>query len=128
MYYLLLKDFYPYLDSKKTFHEENMEQEIFQMADKYDENFNKVYDWEEFKNFANKIGVKQDLLLLDVDLNDDGIITRDEILHFLKSKTSSEQFSGLFKKFAININNKEVITPVQWKNFFIKYKLKKYAI
>ena len=108
---LVIKGLLSLFKFKKIFHEENMEKEIFQIANKYDTNFDQVFDCEEFKNFANEIGVKPNLLLLDVDLNHDGIITKDEIIHFLKSKTSGEQFSVLFKKYCININNKEVIIP-----------------
>ena len=115
---LVIKGLLSLFKFKKIFHEENMEKEIFQIANKYDTNFDQVFDCEEFKNFANEIGVKPNLLLLDVDLNHDGIITKDEIIHFLKSKTSGEQFSVLFKKYCININNKEVITPTQLKKFF----------
>ena len=115
---LVIKGLLSLFKFKKIFHEENMEKEIFQIANKYDTNFDQVFDCEEFKNLANEIGVKPNLLLLDVDLNHDGIITKDEIIHFLKSKTSGEQFSVLFKKYCININNKEVITPTQLKKFF----------
>ena len=115
---LVIKGLLSIFQFKKIVYEENMEQEIFQIANKYDTDFNQVYDCDEFRNFANEIGVKPDLLLLDVDLNNDGIITRDEILHFLKSKTSGEQFAVLFKKYSINKNDKEIITPPQLKKFF----------
>ena len=115
---LIIKGLLSIFQFKKISYEENMEQEIFQIANKYDTNYDQVYDIEEFKKFAKEIGVKPNLLLLEVDLNHDGIVTRDEILHFLKSKASGEQFSVLFKKYAINKNDKEVITPSQLKKFF----------
>ena len=115
---LVIKGILSIYQCKKIFSENNMEKEIFQIANKYDTNFDQEYDYEEFRGFANEIGVKPDILLLDVDLNHGGIITRDEIIHFLKSKTSGEQFAILFKKYSTKINEKEVITPSQLKKFF----------
>ena len=115
---LVIKGLLSIFHFKKLKFEENMESQIFQIANKYDANYDEKYDYEEFKGFANEIGVKPSTLILDVDINHDGIVTKDEIIHFLKSKTSGEQFAVLFKKYAVIINNKEVITPVQLKKFF----------
>ena len=115
---LVIKGLLSIFQCKKIVSEDNMEKEIFRIANKYDINFDQEYDYEEFKGFANEIGVKPEILIFEVDLNHDGIVTRDEIIHFLKSKTSGEQFEVLFKKFATKINDKEVIIPSQLKKFF----------
>ena len=115
---LVIKGLLSIFECKKIVFEENMDNEIFQIANKYDTNFDQEYDYEEFKGFAKEIGVKPKILILDVDLNHDGIVTRDEIIEFLKSKTSGQQFAVLFRKYAIKKNEKEIITPMQLKKFF----------
>ena len=115
---LVIKGLLSIFQCKKIVFEENMDNEIFQIANKYDTNFDQEYDYEEFKGFAKEIGVKPKILILDVDLNHDGIVTRDEIIEFLKSKTSGQQFAVLFRKYAIKKNEKEIITPMQLKKFF----------
>ena len=115
---LVIKGLLSIFECKQIIYEENIDKQIFQIVNKYDTDYNQELDYEEFKNFANEIGVKPDLLLLDVDLNRDGIVTKDEIIQFIKSKTSGEQFAVLFKKYAIKKNDKEIITPMQLKKFF----------
>ena len=45
----------------------------------------------------------------------------DDIIEFLKSKTSGQQFAVLFRKYAIKKNEKEIITPMQLKKFLAQF-------
>ena len=47
---------------RKIVFEENMDNEIFQIANKYDTNFDQEYDYEEFKGFAKEIGKRSHVL------------------------------------------------------------------
>ena len=98
----------------------NVDSAIFQIANKYDTNFDKELDYEEFKAFAKEIGVKPTVLMMDVDLNHDGVVTSDEVMNFLKEKTSGEQFAVLFGKYGSKKNGKEEVTmsPMELKKFF----------
>ena len=98
----------------------NVDSAIFQIANKYDTNFDKELDYEEFKAFAKEIGVKPTVLMMDVDLNHDGVVTSDEVMNFLKEKTSGEQFAVLFGKYGSKKNGKEEVTmsPIELKKFF----------
>ena len=92
---LVIKGLLSIFQCKKIVFEENMDNEIFQIANKYDTNFDQEYDYEEFKGFAKEIGVKPKILILD-----------------------GQQFAVLFRKYAIKKNEKEIITPMQLKKFF----------
>ena len=98
----------------------NVDNAIFQIANKYDTNFDKELDYEEFKAFSKEIGVKPNVLMMDVDLNHDGVVTSDEVINFLKEKTSGEQFAVLFGKYGSKKNGKDEVTmsPVELKKFF----------
>ena len=98
----------------------NVDSAIFQIANKYDTNFDKELDYEEFKAFAKEIGVKPTVLMMDIDLNHDGVVTSDEVMNFLKEKTSGEQFAVLFGKYGSKKNGKEEVTmsPMELKKFF----------
>ena len=98
----------------------NVDSAIFQISNKYDTNFDKELDYEEFKAFAKEIGVKPTVLMMDVDLNHDGVVTSDEVMNFLKEKTSGEQFAVLFGKYGSKKNGKEEVTmsPMELKKFF----------
>ena len=117
---LVVKGLLSIFQCREIMSEENVDNAIFQIANKYDTNFDKELDYNEFKAFANEIGVKPTALMMDVDLNHDGVVTNDEIMAYLKEKTSGEQFAVLFGKYASKKNNEEnaTLSPVDLKKFF----------
>ena len=117
---LVVKGLLSIFQCREIMCEENVDNAIFQIANKYDTNFDKELDYEEFKGFANEIGVKPSVLMMDVDLNHDGVVTSDEISAYLKEKTSGEQFQVVFGKYASKKGNSEVPTmsPMELKKFY----------
>ena len=97
---LIVKGLLSIFQKKEIFFDNNIDNSILQMANKYDSDFNKVLDYEEFNSFAKEIGVAPNVLMWDIDTNHDGIISYDEVINFLKEKTSGQQFKVLFGKFA----------------------------
>ena len=117
---LLVKGLLSIFQCREIMSEENVDNAIFQIANKYDSNFDKELDYNEFKGFAKEIGVQPSVLMMDVDLNHDGVVTNDEIIAYLKEKTSGEQFSVLFGKYASRKGNSKELTmsPMELKKFF----------
>ena len=117
---LVVKGLLSIFQCREIMVDENVDNAIFQIANKYDTNFDKELDYEEFKGFANELGIKPNILLMDVDLNHDGVVTSDEIVTYLKEKTSGEQFLVLFGKYGSKKKGeKEVsMSPMELKKFF----------
>ena len=117
---LVVKGLLSIFQCREIMSDENVDNAIFQIANKYDTNFDKELDYDEFKAFAKEIGVKPNVLMMDVDLNHDGVVTSDEIIHYLKEKTSGEQFEVLFGKYGSKKDGeKEVsMSPMELKKFY----------
>ena len=117
---LVVKGLLSIFQCREIMCEENVDNAIFQIANKYDTNFDKELDYNEFKAFANEIGVKPSVLMMDIDLNHDGVVTSDEISAYLKEKASGEQFQVIFGKYASKKGNSEVPTmsPMELKKFY----------
>ena len=117
---LVVKGLLSIFQCREIMSDGNVDNAIFQIANKYDTNFDKELDYEEFKGFAKEIGVQPSVLMMDVDLNHDGVVTSDEIIVYLKEKTSGEQFLVLFKKYASKKKgDKELsMSPIELKKFF----------
>ena len=117
---LVVKGLLSIFQCREIMSDENVDNAIFQIANKYDTNFDKELDRDEFINFAKEIGVKPSALMRDVDQNHDGVVTSDEIIDYLKRKTSGEQFAELFMKYASKKNgsNTETMSPMELKKFY----------
>ena len=97
-----------------------MEDNINALFNKNNDNFDNILDDKEFKNLAKEIGVDNRELLLYVDLNKDGIITKEEIMNYFNSLISGVEFSDIFKKYSSIKNNKKehTMNPTELKKFF----------
>ena len=101
-----------------------MEDNINALFNKSNNNFDNVLDEKEFKNLAKEIGIDDKELLLYIDLNKDGIITKEEIIHYFNSLISGNEFNEIFKKYSSiknhkDNNNKEyTMNPKELKKFF----------
>ena len=117
---LVVKGLLSIFQCREIMSDENVDNAIFQIANKYDTNFDKELDHEEFKAFAKEIGVQPSVLMMDVDQNHDGVVTSDEIIEYLKEKTSGEQFVVLFRKYASKKNDEknETMSPMELKKFY----------
>ena len=117
---LVVKGLLSIFQCREIMSDENVDNAIFQIANKYDTNFDKELDYEEFKSFANEIGVQPSVLMMDVDLNHDGVVTSDEVIEYLKEKTSGEQFAVLFGKYASKKKGENELTmsPLELKKFY----------
>ena len=117
---LVVKGLLSIFQCREIMSDENVDNAIFQIANKYDTNFDKELDYEEFKAFANEIGIQPSILMMDIDLNHDGVVTSDEVIEYLKDKTSGEQFAVLFGKYASKKKGqeKETMSPMELKKFF----------
>ena len=117
---LIVKGLLSIFKCREIISEENIDNTIFQIANKYDTNFDKELDFNEFKGFANEIGIQPSVLMMDVDLNHDGVVTSDEIISYLKEKTSGIQFEALFSKYASGKGNSKfpTMSPMELKKFY----------
>ena len=93
------------------------------LFNKNNDNFDNLLDEKEFKNFATEIGMDAKELLLYIDEEKDGIITKEEIMKYFHSITSGSEFDNIFKKYAtIKTNNNKSqeysINPEELKKFF----------
>ena len=120
---LMIKGILSIFQKKEIIYDKSMDGQLVQMVNKYDANFNKVFDYNEFQYFAKILGVDPKLLMLDVDSNYDGVITEDEVIQYLKSKTSGHQVSYIFNQYAENPNDNtaQTISPLNLQKFFIEY-------
>ena len=127
---LIVKGLLSIFQKKEIVFDNSIDNSILQIVNKYDSDFNKVLDYQEFNSFAKEIGVAPNVLMWDIDANHDGIISYDEVLNFLKEKTSGHQFKVLFGKFSSVKKNKEknkdnnkkgeekTMSPIELKKFF----------
>ena len=89
---------------KEIVYDESIDGHLVQFVNKYDTNFDKVFDYNEFKNLAKSLGVDHKLLIMDVDANKDGIITQEEVLNYLKSKINGNEVAKIFNEYASKYN------------------------
>ena len=117
---LIIKGLLAIFKKKEIVYDESIDGHLVQFVNKYDTNFDKVFDYNEFKNLAKSLGVDHKLLIMDVDANKDGIITQEEVLNYLKSKINGNEVSQIFNEYASKkINSEEkVMVPNDVYNFF----------
>ena len=99
-----------------------MEENINTLFNKNDDNFDNLLDETEFKKLAQEIGIEPKELLLYIDLNKDGIITKQEIMNYFKSIISGSEFENIFTKYSsikdIEGSKENVMSPMELKKFF----------
>ena len=117
---LIIKGLLAIFKKKEIVYDESIDGHLVQFVNKYDTNFDKVFDYNEFKNLAKSLGVDHKLLIMDVDANIDGIITQEEVLNYLKSKINGNEVAKIFNEYASKkINSEEkVMVPNDVYNFF----------
>ena len=116
---LIIKGLLAIFKKKEIVYDESIDGHLVQFVNKYDTNFDKVFDYNEFKNLAKSLGVDHKLLIMDVDANKDGIITQEEVLNYLKSKINGNEVAKIFNEYASKkINSEEkVMVPNDVYNF-----------
>ena len=117
---LVIKGLLSIFKKKEIKYDKSMDGQLTQMVNKYDTNFDKVFDYDEFQSFAKILGVPPKLLMIDVDVNHDGMVTQDEVINYLKAKTSGYQLTKIFNQYASRKKDKTVYTmnPLDLQKFF----------
>ena len=117
---LVIKGLLSIFKKKEIIYDETIDGHLTQMVNKYDANFDKVFDYHEFKDLAKSLGVDHKSLIIDIDANHDGIITQEEVLNYLQSKIDGNDLAKVFNRYASKtINSKQkVMIPNDIYNFF----------
>ena len=117
---LVIKGLLSIFKKKEIIYDDTIDGHLTQMVNKYDANFDKVFDYKEFQALAKSLGFEAKLLLIDIDANSDGIITHEEVLNYLKSKIDGSEISKVFNKYASKKINPEekFMVPNDVYNFF----------
>jgi hypothetical protein len=87
---------------------------------KYDKNFDKELNKTEINKFAKDLGIsKKDIFIL-LDTNQDGKISKEEVIDYFKRNTGGHQYADHFNQYAtlISKENKKVFSPKDLINFF----------
>ena len=111
------------IDSKKKEPMDYVEENIEILFDKINENFDDLLDQKEFQNLAKEIGIEAKELLLYIDINKDGIITKEEVINYFKNVLKDLEFKDIFEKYATIKNNETNISTInldELKQFFQK--------
>ena len=111
------------IDSKKKKPVDYVEENIEILFDKINENFDDLLDQKEFQNLAKEIGIEAKELLLYIDINKDGIITKEEVINYFKNVLKDLEFKDIFEKYATIKNNETNISTInldELKQFFQK--------
>ena len=101
-----------------------IEDNINTLFHKSNGNFDNLLDEKEFKKLAEEIDIDSEELMLYMDLNRDGLITKDEIFHYFRSLISGIEFLNIFKKYSSikdknnNTSWEYTMDPLELKNFF----------
>ena len=109
--FLIIKGLILYLNSDNFLMDFNkgegdyVEENIEMLFDNNNENFNDLLEEKEFQNLAKEIGVDPKELLLFVDKNKDGIVTKEEVINYFKVILKDLELKELFEKYA-TIKNK----------------------
>ena len=117
---LIIKGLLSIFKKKEIKYDKSMDGQLVQMVNKYDKNFDKVFDYDEFQNFSKLLGIPPKFLMLDIDINHDGVISQEEIIQYLKTKTSGYQLTQIFNQYATRKINSTILTmnPQNLQKFF----------
>ena len=90
------------------------------MLNKYDTNFDKILGYNEFLSFSKSLGISPKILMIDIDANHDGVISKEEVLNYLKTKTNGQELTPIFNKYATRLQpgDRYVLTINGLKKFF----------
>ena len=102
---LVIKGLLSIFQKKEVVLDKSIEGQLIQIVNKYDTNFDKEFNYDEFQKLARSLGVDPKLLILDIDVNHDGIISQEEVFNYLKKKTSGEEMTNIYSKYATKIVN-----------------------
>ena len=109
--FLIIKGLILYLNSDNFLMDFNkgegdyVEENLEMLVDNNNENFNDLLEEKEFQNLAKEIGVDPKELLLFVDKNKDGIVTKEEVINYFKVILKDLELKELFEKYS-TIKNK----------------------
>ena len=128
--FLFIKGFLIYVETdgflnnlKKRETRDYVEENIEILFDKINDNFDELLDQKEFQHLSNEIGIDAKELLLYIDINKDGIITKEEVINYFKGVLKDLEFTDIFEKYATIKKNKTNIytmNPEELKLFFIE--------
>ena len=114
--FLFIKGFKMYVESegsligiKKKESGDYVEENIEILFDKINDNFDELLDQKEFQNLAKEIGMNAKELLLYIDINKDGVITKEEVINYFKGVLKDLEFTEIFEKYATIKNNETKI-------------------
>ena len=100
-----------------------IEKNIETLFDKINDNFDDLLDQKEFQHLAKEIGIDAKELLLYIDINKDGIITKEEVINYFKGILKDLEFTEIFEKYATIKNNDTNIYTInqeELKLFFLE--------
>ena len=100
-----------------------IEKNIETLFDKINDNFDDLLDQKEFQHLAKEIGIDAKELLLYIDINKDGIITKEEVINYFKGILKDLEFTEIFEKYATIKNNETNIYTInqeELKLFFLE--------
>ena len=117
---LVIKGLLSIFKKKEIVYDKSVDGQLVQMVNKYDTNFNKVFDYDEFQNFAKSLGIEPKLLMIDIDVNHDGVISQEEVINYLKIKTNGRDLIKIFNIFASRFKEGTTfnMTPIGLQKFF----------
>ena len=112
-----------YEESHKEINKFNFEDNIEKLWTKYDKNFDKILNKEEFQTLANEIGFNKKNLINNIDVNGDGIIEYNEVLDYFKKFTNGLVYADIFNQYStlITEEGKKVWSYQNIKYFFYNY-------
>ena len=100
-----------------------IEKNIERLFDTINDNFDDLLDQKEFQHLAKEIGIDAKKLLLYIDINKDGIITKEEVINYFKGILKDLEFTEIFEKYATIKNNETNIYTInqeELKLFFLE--------
>ena len=100
-----------------------IEKNIERLFDTINDNFDDLLDQKEFQHLAKEIGIDAKELLLYIDINKDGIITKEEVINYFKGILKDLEFTEIFEKYATRKNNETNIYTMnqeELKLFFLE--------
>ena len=118
--FLVIKGLLSIFKRKEIVYDKSVDGQLIQMVNKYDTNFDKVFDYNEFQNFSRSLGVDPKLLMIDIDVNHDGVISQEEVINYLKNKTNGQDLIKTFNKYATRLKTGTIfnMTPSGLQKFF----------
>ena len=117
---LVIKGLLSIFKRKEIVFDKSIDGQLIQMVNKYDTNFDRVFDYDEFQNFSKSLGVDPKLLMIDIDVNHDGVISQEEVINYLKTKTNGQDLLKTFNRYATRLKNGKTfnMTPSGLQKFF----------